>query len=197
VSSTESKSIATWSSTGVSESEAKTDLCRTMADRKIDVRVRIAPTDYGMRGQVFSDGNVDVPPHLKPGDLDWVQSRPFGQWPIGPKPGEHYSWISGWKNRPLDLIEVSTADVIAILCGGAGTNDISSATARTETAAINDLASHLRADNQMTRTAAAEWCRKSGHNLGKRAFDRVWPQAREKADLERIGKPGRKRKSTR
>lgn len=106
--------------TGASEDEAKTDLCRAMADRKIDVRVRVAASDYGMRGQVFSDGNVGVPPHLRPGDLDWAQSRPFGQWSIGPRLGEHYEWIRGWENRSLDLIEVSTADVTNVLIAGAG-----------------------------------------------------------------------------
>jgi hypothetical protein len=102
--------------TGVSEDEAKTDLCRAVADRKIDVRVRVAASDYGMRGRIFSDGNVGVPAHLDPRDFDWVQSRPLAQWPIGPRRGEHYSWIEGWGNRPLDLIELSTGDVMNVLC---------------------------------------------------------------------------------
>jgi hypothetical protein len=97
--------------TGVSEDEAKTDLCRAVADRKIGVRVRIATS-----GKLFTGGNVSVPPHLTPGDLDWVQSRPLVKWPTGPRPGEHYSWPEGWENRPLDLIELSTADVVEILC---------------------------------------------------------------------------------
>lgn len=104
--------------TGVSENEAKIGLCHAMADRKINVRVRIAASDYGMRGQVFSDGNVRVPPHLMPGDLDWEQSRPIGQWPIGPKPGEHYHWVHGWENWPIDLLELSTVNVTDRLCGG-------------------------------------------------------------------------------
>lgn len=104
--------------TGTTEDEAKTDLCRALADRKIDIRVRIAASGYGRQRQVFSDGNVGVPPHLSPNDVDWTQSRPLGPWLIGPKLGEHYSW--NWENRPLDLIEVSTADVIAVLCGTAG-----------------------------------------------------------------------------
>ena len=44
-------------STGIAEEDAKNNLCRAMADRKIDVRVRIAAT-----GKVFSNGNVGVPP---------------------------------------------------------------------------------------------------------------------------------------
>ncbi|WP_439394959.1 hypothetical protein ACRQ5Q_38300 [Bradyrhizobium sp. PMVTL-01] len=102
--------------TGVSEDEAKTDLCRAVADRKIDVRVRIAASDYGMRGRTFSDGNVGVPAHLEPRDFDWVQSRPLKPWLIGPKRGEHYAW--DWENRPLDLIELSTGEVTKILCTG-------------------------------------------------------------------------------
>jgi hypothetical protein len=184
--------------TGIDEDEAKADLCRAVADRKIVVRVRTA-SDYGMRGQVFSDGNVGVPAHLRPGDLDWVQSRPGrAQWSIGPKLGEHYSWISGWENRPLDLIEVSTADVIAILCGGAGANDRSSATAGQETAAINALASHLKSNPQLKRAEAAAWCKASGYNVSDRGFQsRVWPKARAQADLPARALPGRKGKSSR
>jgi len=179
--------------TGASEEEAKTDLCRAVADGKIHVRVRIAGSD-----RLFRNGNVGVPPHLKPGDLDWVQSRPFARWPIGPKLGEHYSWISGWENRPLDLIELWTADVIEILCSG-GVEEKSSTTARHETAAIKALASHLKSNPQMkiTRVEAADWCHEHGYNLGTRAFNRVWAEARERAGLERIAPPGRKRKSPR
>lgn len=104
--------------TGVTERDAKAHLCRAMADRKIEVRVRIARTArYGMRGRVFSDGNVGVPPHLSASDLDWVGSRPLAQWSIGPRNGD-YAWLDPWQNHPLDLIELSTADVIGVLCGG-------------------------------------------------------------------------------
>jgi hypothetical protein len=58
------------------------------------------------------------------------------------------------------------------------------ATAGQETMAIKALASHLKANPNSTKAAAAEWCRKSGYRLGKRAFERVWPQAREVAGLE-------------
>jgi hypothetical protein len=36
--------------TGIGESEAKLDLCRAIGDRKIDIRVRVAASDHGMRG---------------------------------------------------------------------------------------------------------------------------------------------------
>jgi hypothetical protein len=121
---------------GSTEPQAKIDLCRAVADKKISIRVRIAPSDDGMRGRVFPFGNVGVPPHLAVQDFDWVQSRPLKPWSIGPMPGQHYSWIGGWENRPLDLIELSTADVIVILCGagtggGAGTRSKSGRGAKT------------------------------------------------------------------
>jgi hypothetical protein len=40
------------------------------------------------------------------------------QWQIGPRPGEHYLWTGGWEKRMLDLVELSTADVINTLCAG-------------------------------------------------------------------------------
>jgi hypothetical protein len=182
--------------TGVSEDEAKMDLCRAVADRKIDVRVKISASDYGMRGQVFSDGNVDVPPHLRPSDLDWAQSRPLAEWPIGPRPGEHYAWIGGWKNRPLDLIELWTADVIDILCDG--DKEIPSPTAGHETAAIKALASYLKSNPKMRKADAEKWCSASGHKLTGRGFqDRVWPTARTQAGLESKAPAGRKRESPR
>ncbi len=177
--------------TGSSEDEAKTDLCRAMADRKIGVRVRIAASDLGMRGQVFSRGNVEVPPHLGPGDLDWVQSRPLKRWSIGPMPGQHYSWIGGWKDRPIDFIELSTADVAEIFPSAEGATK-TAATAAKETAAIKALASHLESNPNLKRADAADWCRERGHQLGKRAFERVWPEARSRAGLDRNAPAGRK-----
>jgi hypothetical protein len=177
--------------TGASEDEAKMDLCRAMADRKIDIRVTIASSDRGMGGQVFADGNVRVPPHLRPGNLDWVGSRPLDQWPIGPRLGEHYEWTGGWKNRPFDLIELSTADVIEILCGDED-GRIPSATAGQETAAVKALASHLKDNRQLTRAEAMEWLRMAGFTLTGRGFQsRIWPQAREQAGLQATAPPGR------
>jgi hypothetical protein len=108
--------------TNVKEEEAKHDICHAVADRKIAVRVRIAASDLSFRGRTFARGNVDVPRHLIPDDLDWVQSRPLQPWSIGPEPGQHYFWYGGWADRVIDLIELSTADVANILCG-AGIDD--------------------------------------------------------------------------
>lgn len=68
------------------------------------------------------------------------------------------------------------------------------ATVERETNAIRVLAAHLKANPQIARAAAKQLCHKSGYSLGKRAFERVWPRAREGAGLPRIGSPGRKPK---
>lgn len=107
---------------GVGEDEAKLDLSGAVADGKIRVRVRIATSDRARGGQIFyggkGNGNVRPPVHLKPKDFDWVRSCPLALWPIGPRWGERREpeWIRGWENWPLDLIELSTADVTNVLC---------------------------------------------------------------------------------
>jgi hypothetical protein len=63
--------------TGASEDEAKLDLCRAVADRKIDFQVRIA-SDYPMRGRVFSDGN-GVLTHQRLGGLEVDHQFVFGR----------------------------------------------------------------------------------------------------------------------
>src|SRR5262245_35006041 len=133
--------------TGASEEEAKTNLCRAVADGKIRVRVRIAK-----RGSVFSGGNVGVPAHLAPRDFDWARSRPIAQWRIGPRLGEHYFWDS--ENLPLDFIELWTADVAQVLCNRDG-DELPPATSGQESAAIKALAGQLRADPKLKRSDAA------------------------------------------
>jgi hypothetical protein len=109
--------------TGITEDEAKADLCRAVADRKIDVRVRIG-SSHSKGGRFFSNGNVGIPSHLRPGDLDWEQSCPLKPWSIGPRLGEHYVWIGGWETVPIDLIELATADVARVLCDANCPNEI-------------------------------------------------------------------------
>jgi hypothetical protein len=75
-------------------------------------------------------------------------------------------------------------------------HDVSAATARGETAAINALASHLRINRQLTRAGAQSWLRARGFNLSDRGFQSwVWPRAREQAGLEAKAPPGRKKSS--
>jgi hypothetical protein len=187
--------------TGVSEEEAKTDLCRAMADGKINFRVRIAENDDRFRGRVFARPNVEIPLQLSPDDLDWSRSRPLKPWAIGPVGPQRYVWMGGWEKRPIDLVKVSTSDVSRILCGGdegTGARRMARTTVNQETNAIHALASHLRENPDLKREEAASWCKKRGFTLSARGFQaRVWPAARQEAGLPRRASPGRKNKSSR
>jgi hypothetical protein len=187
--------------TCVSEDEAKTDLCHATADRKIEVQVRIAPNDDRFAGKVFPDRNVKVPRHLSPNDLDWSRSCPLKPWSIGPVGPQHYTWIGGWKDRPIDLLELSTSDVSRILCGGLdndtdkkGARKTTVTTVDQETKAIHALALYLKENPNLKREEAATWCQKKGFDLSDRGFQgHVWPDARVKAGLPRKAPPGRKK----
>ena len=55
----------------------------------------------------------------------------------------------------------------------------------------------LRADPDMTRNAAWDYCRLKFQDLSGRGFERrIWPQAREEAGLERNARPGPHAKRT-
>ncbi len=138
--------------------------------------------------------NRQQTPAILPEDFDWQESRPLKPWRDPQGSCSFFDWHG-------DRIELRSANVTRVFFGDDGGDSKaarrSAATIQHETKAMKALSSHLKANKQMTRAAAAECCRESGYNLGKRAFDRVWPQARENAGLERIGTPGRKRKSPR
>jgi hypothetical protein len=129
--------------TGVSEEDAKRDLCLAVADRVIDVQVTISRADSAMRGRVFSGENVGVPLHLHPRDLDWQRSRPLGWWSIGPRLVEHYFWSGGWEKRQIDLIELSVTDVQNVLCHASSTATQVITTQRSDDTSIADAPSSL------------------------------------------------------
>ena len=186
--------------TDVSEDEAKTDLCCAVADRNIKVQVRIAPNDDRFAGEVFPDRNVKVPRHLSPNDLDWSRSCPLKPWPIGPVGPQNYTWISGWEDRPIDLLELSISDV-SIFCGGLANDTDKKGARRTTTAGQENKATHalglyLKEKPNLTREQAATWCKNQGYTISGRGFQNaVWPNAREKAGLSRRAPAGRKKKS--
>jgi hypothetical protein len=68
-----------------------------------------------------------------------------------------------------------------------------SATTATETKAKTFPSNCLRGNPKMKRDDDWTACRKEFPTLSERGFrERVWPDARDKAGLERIGRPGRK-----
>jgi hypothetical protein len=102
--------------TGASEAEAKTDLCRAVAEGNIRVQVTIAGAGR-LASAVFSGQRVRVPAHLNPDDFDWEQSRPHRSWPVGGSvfgPESYYDPYRTWERRQIDLIELATANVQSI-----------------------------------------------------------------------------------
>ena len=181
---------------GLSDSEAKTQLCRAMAAGT--VAVRFAPIYFsrtGMRGLSVIP-NVFVSPQLGPDDLDWMYSRPRTLSSIGPL----HALSDSWSGEPFTL-ELFALDVIEVLCGGENKNVDEKSLRKTtlETEAINALVTRLNSDHDdLTRADAVAWLTGQGFNLSKRAFqNRVWPKAREQAGLDPKAPSSRKRKSLR
>jgi hypothetical protein len=187
---------------GVTEEQAKHAICGAIVDGRMRLRFALFQP---FRGLVhFAGGDPHdpwVPLHLTAGDLDWSNSRPRRPWP--PRGTwrdplySHSEWLNRWLVTWLELL---TCDVTTVLCAGGNEAPQQLATARDESAAIRALASYMKAeiDKDLSRTDAIEWCRTQGFKLSGRGFQqRVWPQARAKADLEPLARPGRKRTSLR
>jgi hypothetical protein len=205
--------------TGVSETEAKTRLCRAMADYAVCVTFarlsihgrskvlmdalisgRIKTTDVVVGGRLMTLAfpNMFISHDLGPDDLDWVQSRPLKLASIGPAGGLTGSWTD-----PPFLV-LSTHDVEEALCAGVRENadkkqaQTSTATDGEEDRAISALAEHLKSNRDPTRKEARAWLHKNGLSTTARGFQsRVWPKARKLAGLGEKAPPGAKKKSLR
>ena len=99
---------------GASEAEAKTDLCRAVAEGNIRVQVTIVASEDRLAGAVFSGQRVRVPAHLNPDDFDWERSHPHRPWPVGGSvvgPESYYDPYRTWERGQIGLIKLATADV--------------------------------------------------------------------------------------
>jgi hypothetical protein len=139
-----------------------------------------------------------VPMQLASGDLDWSKSRPRKPWPPRGTFRDPLYSQSEWLNRWLvTLLELRTCDVTNVLC--AGVSEVRGqrpATVRDQSLAIRALADYLLlpGNKDLPKADALKWCRSQGLSLSGRGFQqRVWPRAREKAQLEPLARPGRKR----
>jgi hypothetical protein len=71
------------------------------------------------------------------------------------------------------------------------------ATTGDHTTAITTLAAQLMSNRDLKREDARAWCIAQGFPISQRSFqNHVWPEARQRAGLARIGAPGRKGKSS-
>lgn len=110
--------------------KSKAAICGAVADRKIAVRVTVGRRSR-YSGRTYADGNIDVPKKIDPDDFDWVQSSPLRPWRIGPQAGEHYTWIGGWEPEPIELIELRSTDVTAVLRCAESQNHVKPITLKT------------------------------------------------------------------
>jgi hypothetical protein len=96
---------------GISKPEAKRDICRAIADRKIRIRVQPAKAeipDAKWFGPAVGS-NVAIPRDLSPRDLDWRKSLPKRPWQHGDHP---------FVQLHLSLIELFSAHVTLLFCAG-------------------------------------------------------------------------------
>jgi hypothetical protein len=185
---------------GISEDQAKFDISRAIADKKMRTRVTVviepdAPAIWQqmiLKAQglglprhnesigYFDGPNVKVPPHLTAADFDWENSRPLKPWPVRPRGGSRDKWQSF--SRPASLIELHTADVLSWMYDtysapavANGRAEQTPATAGQETKAINALTEYLKsvpkeARTHVTRDKAWAWCREQRFSISWRGF---------------------------
>jgi hypothetical protein len=175
--------------TDASDGDAKAQLYQAMAAGT--VAVRFAPLytrSAGTRGLSVIP-NMFVSPHLKPDDLDWVNSRPLTKSSIGPISGLSGAWAA---HDPVAL-ELWIDD--GALCGVTNEAFNQKEETHTELEAIHALAAVLQETPNLKREEARWWC-EGNFELSGRGFQyRVWPRAREQAGLSSKAAPGCKSKS--
>jgi hypothetical protein len=98
---------------GQSKDEAQTDLCRAIADGTVKVRGKLKRhTTKGVTasGTVLEGTDFEIPPEIKPEDLDWESSRPVKPWAVRRGSFE----VPGYWD--LEWIKVSRTAVTNVLC---------------------------------------------------------------------------------
>jgi len=108
---------------GLPKEQAKRDLCRAMADRKIHLQLTtVADPRLNLPELTFEYSEVSR--HLSPKDIDWSNSRPSPDsraWGPTPKNSAEPNSVFlsrniGFWDRTIVLIEVRSAQVTRIFC---------------------------------------------------------------------------------
>jgi hypothetical protein len=118
---------------GIADDEAKLDISRAIADRKIRVRLTVAigpdvftahlqlvakvqglgsdPKHSAQNVECFEGANVKIPNQLTPDDFDWENSRPVQPWPYRLPGGRRDEWRL--PSQPALLIELHNPGLVS------------------------------------------------------------------------------------
>jgi hypothetical protein len=73
--------VARFASLGIDEAQAKQNICRAIAARRVKIRFRVVDSlAREFVGTVRSGTEVEIPADLKPSDLNWDESHPLNPW---------------------------------------------------------------------------------------------------------------------
>jgi hypothetical protein len=217
------ETLARAMATGLSISEAQRDICRALNDGKFRTRYRIGKVETPLGAEVSRRlvgqprfgadreivGRPLNPADLGPDDIDWANSRPKNPWRD----------VRGFLVQ-IEKIEVSTQDVIRVLCREESgdslrhalrkaspekkTNDKpvaatakKTATIAVKTRAIKALREMLKINRDLRTKEAKGYCESIGISLGDGPFRRAWQTARVQEEMTPTARPGRPRKSSR
>src|SRR5262245_2823796 len=128
--------------TGRSKDDAKTDICKAIGERAVEIRAKLAKhTTRAMRSsKVLAGSDFEIPPEIKPKDFDWEGSRPVKPWFVR----RGIAQLAGYWQ--LDWIELSRADVTNLLCSGVTQGQSSQPAARSIRAKSRSRPTHERAE---------------------------------------------------
>ena len=104
---------------GISKEEARAEICRAVADRRIRIRGELGrlTTTHTTSAEVLAGKAFEIPTDLGAENLDWAQSCPLGTWFVR---RDHFRLQGHWS---LEWIELSRADVANVLCARQGQVD--------------------------------------------------------------------------
>ena len=143
--------------TGTAENEAQDAICRAISDRKICVRIYLGKLrDSRLLHQskkIMPNIDLIIPTHLARQDFDWPQSRPLKAW-RQIQDGGIFD-----KTSRRDRIELLSADVTNVLCGGRQAR-------RWRAERIRRFIEKQRfTRNWINFAEIAEWCSKEDHSI--------------------------------
>jgi hypothetical protein len=100
---------------GVSEDQAKLDICLAVADRAVAVRVTVDDRYEDVLEKILEGDQVQVPRRLEPDQFEWADSRTRDRWDARPPTtGPHGRW------RWIALVELLVEDVTRVLLAPVG-----------------------------------------------------------------------------